>query len=433
MKMNQSEIEMRKLDRRRHRAGTMSGGFVQMIVAIAVIALGVAGAYFLIKLRQPPKREALETPAPLVEVEQLHMQDLPMIVRGYGTVSPRVEVEIVPEVPGKVVYVHSKLKAGGMVRGGEKIIEIDPRDYELAVEQANAVVDEAQVRLDTEKAEANVARQEWEQLHPNSEPSSPLVLREPQIRRAESALASAKAQLAIADLRLERTSLSLPFDVLVINERVDLGQYVVVGQSLGAAYGIKSVEIEVPLEDKDLAWFDIFDNPVQFNGKKLATKHTMAQVKADFGGSEHIWKGRVVRTTGQVDRTSRMVSVVVEVMDPFDASGGRPPLLPGVFAEVVIEGKVLSNAVAVPRDAVRQGNQVWIVQGDRLKIRTLDIVRADKDFAYVVSGLDDEALIIVSSLDMVTDGMAIRTHEDDLAEGAQVTQGNNAPGETEAN
>lgn len=431
--MTQSEYEIRRLDKRRDKMGRMPGGYVQIIVAIAVVVLGVAGAYFLIKLRKPPKRETPEILAPLVEVEQLHVQDLPMIVRGYGTVSPSVEVEIVPEVPGKVVYVHLQLKAGGLIRAAEQIIQIDPRDYELAVQQADAVVADAQVRLDTEKAEANVARQEWEQLHPNTEPSSPLVLREPQIRRAEASLASAKAQLAIADLRLERTSLSLPFDVMVLNERVDLGQYVVVGQSLGAAYGIKSVEIEVPLEDDDLAWFDIFDNPVQFNGSKLATKHTTAQVKADFGGAEHTWAGRVVRTTGQVDRTTRMVSVVVEVADPFDTSGGRPPLLPGVFVEVIIEGKVLKNAVAVPRDAVRQGNEVWVVQEGRLKIVTLEIARADRDFAYIVSGLDDKALIVVSSLDMVTDGMAVRTQDDDPAEGAQATQDNNAPGETEAN
>jgi len=433
MTMTQSESQRRNINEQLAATRTKPGGWVQVIAAIVVVVLGMAGAYFLIKLRKPPEREAPETLAPLVEVEQLHVQDLPMIVRGYGTVSPRVEVEIVPEVPGKVVHVHSRLKAGGLIRAAEQIIQIDPRDYELAVQQADAVVAEAQVRLDTEKAEAGVARAEWEQLHPNSEPSSPLVLREPQIRRAQAGLESAKAQLSIAELRLERTSLSLPFDVLVINERVDLGQYVVVGQSLGAAYGIKSVEIEVPLEDDDLAWFDIFDNPVGFNGKKLATKHTIAQVKADFGGAEHIWKGRVVRTTGQVDRISRMVSVVVEVTDPFDRSGAKPPLLPGVFVEVVIEGRVLKDVIAVPRDAMRQGNKVWVVQEGRLKIRTLEIARADKDFAYIISGLDDEALIVVSSLDMATDGMVVRTQADDLAEAAQATQDNNAPGETEAN
>jgi RND family efflux transporter MFP subunit len=431
--MSKSEIERRKLDKRSGRTRAMPSGWVQMIVTIVVVVLGAVGAYFLIKLRKPPAREAPETLAPLVEVEQLHVQDLPMTVRGYGTVSPGVEVEIVPEIPGKVVYVHPQLKPGGLLRAKEQIIQIDPRDYELAVQQAKAVVAEAQVRLDTEKAEADVAREEWEELHPDTKPSSPLVLREPQIRRAEASLESAKAQLAIADLRLERTKVSLPFDVLVINERVDLGQYVVVGQSLGAAYGVKSVEIEVPLEDKDLAWFDILDDAAQVDGESQPTSRLVAQVKADFAGAEHTWKGRVVRTTGQVDRTSRMISVIIEVTDPFDTSGGRPPLFPGVFAEVLIEGKVLKSAVAVPRDAVRQGNRVWVVKEGRLQIRTLEIARADKDYAYAVSGLDDQVLIVVSSIDMATDGMAVRTQVDDLTEAAQVNQDNNTPGEAEAN
>ena len=433
MKMARSEIEKRRTDKPRHGTRTKPGGWVQAIVAILVVALGVAGAYFLIKLRKPPQREKPETLAPLVEVEQLRVRDIPMVVRGYGTVSPSVEVEIVPEVPGKVVQVHPRLKAGGLIRAKEQIIQIDPRDYELAVQQANAVVAEAQVKLDTEKAEAEVARKEWRQLHPNTEPSSPLVLRDPQIRRAQASLESAKAQLATADLRLERTSLSLPFDVMVINERVDLGQYVVVGQSLGAAYGIEAVEIEVPLEDGDLAWFDIFDNPVQFNGKELPTKHTTAQVKADFAGSGHVWQGRVVRTTGQVDRMSRMVSVVVEVRDPFDTSGGKPPLLPGVFAEVLIEGKILKDAVAVPRDAVREGNKVWVVNDGRLHIRTLKIARADKDFAYTSSGLDDGVLIVVSSLDMATDGMVVRTQANDVTADRRITQGGDVHGKSETN
>ncbi|MHC4119562.1 MAG: efflux RND transporter periplasmic adaptor subunit [Planctomycetota bacterium] len=430
--MTGSKIERRKLNKRTGNK-TKPGGWVQMIVAILVVVLGVGGAYLLIKLRKPPARETPETLAPLVEVEQLRVQDLQMTVRGYGAVSPTVQVEIVPEVPGKVVYVNPQLKAGGLLGAKQQIIQIDPRDYELAVQQANAAVAEAQVRLDTEKAEAEVARQEWEQLHPDTRPSSPLVLREPQIRRAQAALESAKAQLAIADLRLARTKLSLPFDVLVIDERVDLGQYVVVGQSLGSAYGIESVEIEVPLEDRDLAWFDILGNARQVNCEGQPKSPVIAQVKADFGGAEHTWQGRVVRTTGQVDRTSRMVSVIVEVPNPFDTSDAKPPLYPGVFVEVFIEGKVLKSAVAVPRDAVREGNKVWVVKEGRLQIRTLEIARADKDFAYAVSGLDDQVLIVVSSLDMVTDGMVVRTQVDDLSEARQADGDNKAPDETEAN
>lgn len=403
--MKKSKIEKHRPSGEKCEAARGGGGWVRLIIAIAVIAAGVLGVFVLKKFRKPPPKEEPEVPAPLVEVEQLEVQDIQMMVGGYGTVSPTVQVEIVPEVPGKVVYVHPQLKAGGQISAEEKIIQIDPKDYELAVQQAEAAGAEAQVRLDTEKAEAGVARKEWRQLNPDTEPSSPLVLREPQIRRAQASLESAKAQLAAAELKLERTSLSLPFHVMVIDEKVDLGQYVAVGQSLGSAYGIEAVEIEVPLEDNELAWFD--------------TSDSTAQVKADFAGSEHIWTGRVVRTTGQVDRVSRMISVVVQVADPFDTSGGRPPLLPGVFAEVIIEGKILKNAVAVPRDAVREGNKVWAVNDSRLHIKTLEIARTDKEFVYAVSGLDEGAQIVVSSLDMATEGMAVRTQAEDDPAGKQ--------------
>jgi multidrug efflux pump subunit AcrA (membrane-fusion protein) len=190
---------------------------------------------------------------------------------------------------------------------------------------------------------------------------------------------------------------------------VDLGQFVSVGQSIGVAYGVDLVEVEVPLEDEELAWFDIPDNPMSLNGGKPSTGGAVAQVRTDFAGAEHTWKGFVKRSTGQVDRASRLLSIVVEVPEPFKNSDFKPPLLPGLFVEVLIEGKVLKNAVAVPRDAVRNANEVWVVENGRLRIRQLDIIRSDKDFAYALSGLDDGAQIVVSALDAVTSGMSVRT------------------------
>jgi multidrug efflux pump subunit AcrA (membrane-fusion protein) len=132
-------------------------------------------------------------------------------------------------------------------------------------------------------------------------------------------------------------------------------------------------------------------------------------VKADFAGTERLWEGFVVRTTGQVDRTSRMISVVVEVPEPFKVTQSGSPLLPGLFVEVLIHGKTLHNAVAIPRDAVREGNRLWLVKDDLLRIQPLDVVRADKDFAYVVTGIEDKTDIVTSSLDVAVDGMKIRT------------------------
>ena len=377
---------------------------LQLLISAGIILMGVLFVIALVKLRKPPQRVEPEILAPLVKIELLKARDIQMVVVGHGSVIPKVEVEIVPQVSGKIIWINPQFKAGGFIDAKETLLEIDPRDYELEFQQAQAGVAEAQVRLDIEKAEAQVAREEWQQLHPDTEPSSALVLREPQIRQAQARLASAKATLAKTRLFLERTKLSLPVDVRIKSETVGLGQYVMTGKSLGYAYGIDAVEIELPLEDERLAWFEIPDST-------SAGKVITAEVKANFAGATHSWVGYVKRTTAEVDKKSRLISVVIEVQDPFDISGNKVALLPGMYVEVSIKGKVLKNAFAVPREAIHNRNEVWIVNNERLHIQPVEIIRNDKDFAYVVSGLDDNAAIVVSSLDVVTNGMLVRTKQ----------------------
>jgi multidrug efflux system membrane fusion protein len=413
--MAKSEITKIKLDKGKRNVRMKAGGLLQALLALAFLALGIIGVYLFITLRKPPQKVEQEVLAPLVKVQQLRKRDIQMVVSGYGSVNAQVQTDIVSEVSGKVVVMNPQLKTGGFIPAEEQILKIDPRDYELAVQQAQALVADAQVKLEIEVSEAEVAKKEWQGLHPDTEPTSLLVLREPQIKKAQAALASAKAQLATAELRLERTSVSLPFDALIISEKADLGQYVVAGQSVGVAYGTGAVEIEVPLEDKELAWFNVFANSMAIDVNENTYK-TNASVKAEFAGSEHIWDGFVVRTTGQVDRMSRMVSVVVEVMNPFDTSRGRPPLLPGAFVEVFIEGRTLKDVVAVPRDALHEGNKVWLVNDGCLHIQPLEILRSDKTFAYTRSGIDDKAMIITSSLDTAIDGMKVRMKIEDTNE-----------------
>ena len=237
------------------------------------------------------------------------------------------------------------------------------------------------------------------------------MLREPQIKQAEALLTSAEAALAAARLNLERTSVKLPIDVRVTSESVDLGQFCSAGRAVGAAYGVETLEIEVPLEDKELAWFDIPDERLSFNGNNSGSRGAVAEVKAEFAGGEYTWQGYVVRTTGQVDATSRLISIVVEVPRPFDNTDSKPPLLPGVFAQVTIIGKALTDAIAVPRDTLHNGDEVWIVNNEKLHVIKLNTVRTDKDFAYVTQGLVDGELIVISSIDAVVDGMDVRIEE----------------------
>lgn len=371
-----------------------------------VAAVGLVAVVALVLLRGRVERIEPEVSPPLVEVRRLVAGEIPMVVQSSGAVRPRIELDVVSEVAGRVVFAHSELRAGGVIRANERIVQIDPRDYELGVRQARAAVAEAQASLDMEVAEAEAERRQWAQLSRETEPGLPLALREPRIRRAKALLESANAQLAMAELKLERTAISLPFDAMIAGDAADLGQYMAIGQRLATAWGIDAFEVEVLLDGDDVAWLELFPALGALAGRSDGDR-IPADVRADLAGGTHTWTGYVTRTVGQVDLVSRRVPVVVEIPRPLEVSGGRPLLLPGAFVEVRIPGKTLNRAMAVPLEAVRRGNRIWIVEDGRMAVRPVEIVRTDAAYAYVTSGLPDGALVVAGPLDGFTEGMAV--------------------------
>ncbi len=377
----------------------MSSKALKLVIPPIVVIAGIAAAAMIASARKAPPRVDRPPLGPLVEVLPTEVNDVPVVITGHGEVVARVAVDIVPQVAGQVVEAHPSLVVGGFFKAGEVLVVIDPRDYELAVERAQAAVARAKVTLEREQAEAEVAREEWYGLHPDEEPTA-LVIREPQIRQAEAEYAAAVADLSVAKLSLERTEISLPFDGVVVSENVDVGQFVGNGSRLATVYGTDVVEVRVPLDSREMAWFDV---PSRRGGKGSS-----AEVSTSFGGTRSIWQGQVTRMEAQVDQISRMVHVVIEVPKPYDTTADRPALLPGSFVDVRISGRTLDQVVSVPRYAVREGGQVWVFDDGRLQIRDVSVLRASRQQTLISSGLAEGDLVIISSLDAVTDGMTVR-------------------------
>ena len=381
----------------------MSSKAIKFIVPILVLIVGVAAAALIASARKAPPRQEQPFLGPLVEVMTAEVADVPLLVAGNGEVVPKVAVDVVPQVGGKVIAVSRSLVAGGFFRAGETLIEIEPRDYELAVERAQAAVARAAVALQREEAEALVARQEWDELHPGEEPPSGLVVREPQILQARAELEAANADLAVAELNLERTKTTLPFDGVVVSESIDIGQFVTVGARLARVYGTDAVEVRVPLDSRELAWFEI---PARGRGAG-----SEAEIQARYGGRTVTWNGRVTRMEAQVDQSSRMVHVVVEVPRPYETSDGRPALLPGTFVDVSIFGRTLEGVVEVPRFAMHEGDRIWVYTDGVMDIREVEVLRAERERLLISAGLEDGDLVVLTPLDAVTDGMALRIEE----------------------
>jgi RND family efflux transporter MFP subunit len=401
------------------------------LLALGILALGVVLFVLLSSMRQPPQR--LERPylGPLVKTIAAPAQNIQIVVDGQGTVRPDAQIDLVPQVSGVVVWKASDFAPGGAFAKGDLLFQIDPRDYELVVQQIEAVVAQSRYRLDLARQESEVARLEWEGLHPGGEEPSSLVLRLPQLRAAEAELQAARARLEESQLRLERTRLHAPFDGRLRSSRVDVGQHIVAGQPTAQLYSIEKAEIVVPVPDEDLAWFElplpiavaqpqaqpetrpaVYDPRAEQSHRShlFSEQGAAAVVSGSFAGRRHQWSGRVVRTEGELDPQSRMVRLVIEVEDPYGGIGqGQPPLIVGMFVDVAIAGRQVEGVRVLPHAALHQGDRVWSVGADGvLHVRRAEVVRRMKDEVLVYLDLAADERIVVSQLSGVTDGMKVR-------------------------
>ncbi|MGM0454344.1 MAG: efflux RND transporter periplasmic adaptor subunit [Thermodesulfobacteriota bacterium] len=373
---------------------------IHALLAVALIAAGFAGFKMFKASREALGRQEPETPLPMVRTVPVSISDLEMTIPGEGTVRPVAEIQLMPQVDGKVVDVSPDLINGGTVKKGQRLVAIEADDYQIAVTAAEARVKDARSNYELARQEANAAREEWKQLHPDR-PPPPLVAKKPQLEAAKANLEAARADLEKARLNLRRTELTAPFDGRVSSESVDLGQYVSPGQSIATLHSTGAAEIVVPMDSAELQWFDV---PGFTSDEKSGAP---AEVFARVAGKTRTWQGKVVRVEGKINEQTRMVNVVIRVQAPYAT---QPPLAIGQFAEVKIRGDVLPGAAIVPRAALHGENTVWVVDpdSDRLHFRHVDIARMDQRGVVVAEGLTADDKAVVSHLKAVTDGMKVR-------------------------
>ncbi len=388
---------------------------LKIVLPLLVLGIGVLIFGALVRLRKEPVRTERPAPGLLVRTQPVRLTDVQVEVSVFGTVAPKVQVDLIPEVAGRVVELSPSMVQGGFVAEGETLVRIDPRDYELAVARAQADVARAEFELLREEKEGEIARQEWELvnragMNPTGDPPTDdsLLFRGPQSKLAEANRDAAEARLREARLALERTFIRAPFSGRVRTESVDEGQYVSPGKVIATIYGTDSVEIMFPVPDADLGWFAVSE---QATGK--TRKGSRVLVRATYGGQMHEWTGQVIRTGGAIDPGSRLVNVMVEVPDPYNLGKSHPkaraPLTVGMFVEGRIQGTALKNVAVLPRYALREEGTVWVFrQPGVLQIRPVEVARATEDEVIVTGGLEDGDEIIISRIDAVTDGMKVR-------------------------
>lgn len=384
---------------------TTTRRFLHIAITLAFVALGALGLRTLTATKPNLTKRQRHIPVPVVRAITVRTARQSVHIVGEGTVRPLREISIVPQVSGNVVYTAPALVNGGEFQQGETLLRIDPVDYELAVTLAESKVKDAESNLSLVKEDAVAARHEWRLLHADGPDATreppPLVAKEPQLAAAQARLEADRADLRKAVLNVERTVLQAPFDGRISEKNVDIGQYVSLGQTLASLYSIETVEIVIPLEDDALSWFHV---PGFTPGDGPGAR---AVVRAHIAGQERSWSGEVIRAQGKLDERTRMIDIVVRVHKPYAT---KPPLAPGLFATVDIEGRTLTNAQTIPRSALHQGDVAWVVDHDGLlHFRKVKVARVHGNEAIIESGLKDGEVVAISPFEAPTDGMSVRT------------------------
>ncbi len=257
------------------------------ILAVLIILAG-GGAFGLILILTGPEtmpQERRES-ATIVHTVPLTPQDKPVWVTAYGAVIPARKVEIKPQVSGQVIWQNEALIPGGRLRENDELIRIDPKDYELDLTEVKAEFEQARFEREVESGRQVIAQREWNEIQQDldvAEVNESLVLREPHLRRAEAIMEEARNDIEQAELQLSRTTIRVPFNAMVVEESVEVGQLLNDGSTICALVGTDEFWIQATVPLSMLKW-------IQFPDGDLPGAE--ATVVLDTGnGSQSIWKG----------------------------------------------------------------------------------------------------------------------------------------------
>ncbi len=348
-------------------------GVVQLVLIVAAIAVALWFARAPDRVQRGVASDLTdEKTKPAVSVVRPAPVAQSLTVDLTGSVRVERRIRIASEVVGRVVFVSPDFANGGSIAADEAFIRVDPAGYELEVEAAEQALREAEARMEMERARGEEGAESFE--------------------LAEASAMKARIALAQARLQLERTSISLPFDVRVVRSDVAVGELVgpaeLVGPSsrLGVVFPSGALEVDAPIATKDLEYL-------------APAVGRPAEIHA--GG--RTWPAEIVRVSSVVSPKTRLASIFLRFGE---GSPSESLPRPGTFVEVAITGPTHDNVYVLPESAVQERGRVWVVDGGELRSFVPREIGRAAD-GWVVEAFDAGEGVVVGALPGARAGLAV--------------------------
>lgn len=319
--------------------------------------------------------------------------DIPIVYKALGTVASLATVTVKTQLTGQLVRVN--FEEGQKVQAGDLLAEVDPRPYEVALQQTQgqklrdeALLKNAQIDLQRYKtlvSQESIARQQMD-------------TQAALVRQYEAALVTDQALIDAAQLNLTYTKILAPVTGRIGLRQVDKGNYVTMGDSAGIVVITQIQPISV--------LFTIPEDSLPLVRKRLAAGATLEARALDRSQKVELAIGKVTTTDNQIDVTTGTVKLRA-TFDNVDES-----LFPNQFVNIRLLADVVKDAIVVPTAAIQRGQPgtfVYLVKADdTVAIRVIETGVTDGDRVAVLKGLAVGEEVVVDGTDRLREGAKIR-------------------------
>jgi multidrug efflux system membrane fusion protein len=364
-------------------------GWLRGAIGVAALAAVLAG-YRAID-RAPPPAAPGAASVRLVSVAVAQSGEMPVSVRGLGTVDPFNSVAIKSRVDGAIIAIH--FEEGQTVKPGDPLFEIDPRPYAVQLAQAEATLQKDQAQL----ANANADLQRFQALSAKDYASRQSVDTQRALAaQAQAQVAGDQAQIDMAKLQLNYATVRAPIGGRVGRRLVDLGNFILASESkpLVTLTQVQPIAVTFTVPQSILP--------------EIQARMAETTLAVDVRGPDDqalLATGRLALIGDAIDKASGTIALKAV----FDNTDKR--LWPGQFVNAHVTLRTLHDVVVVPEAAIGVGPDgpiAWVVKPDSTAtLRALATGVKAKGVVVVTQGVAVGETVIVEGQDAVAEGMRV--------------------------
>lgn len=381
--------------------------FYVVPVSLLVLVIAVAGFYFQQLSTTPDSKSGSgkgkhgfeEADAPsAVSIETVAQADFPVYLKGLGTVTALRTVTVKPRVDGELVRV--AFTEGQMVKQGDLLAEIDPRPFQIQLQQVEGQMlrDEALLK----NAQIDHARY-LTLLEQDSIAAQQTVTQEAQVKQYQGLVTMDKAQVDNAKLQLSYTRLIAPIPGRVGLRQIDQGNIVHANDTNGLVVITQIQPISVV--------FTLPEDQVQLVTQRLRSSEPVIVEVYDRAGKTKLAAGKLLAIDNQIDPTTGTLKLKAQ----FDNNEGT--LFANQFVNVKMHLKTLHDAILVSSAAIQhdtQGAFVYVVNSDKtIQIRRVTLGPIEAEKVVVQSNLAANEKVVIEGTDRLHEGSRVDIAQQD--------------------